>query len=428
MAEVDRGDRLLVLGAGPTGLAMAKALGEAGLPYDQVEATGDVGGNWAHGVYETAHIISSRRTTEYDDFPMPANYPDFPSARQMHDYLRAYAEAFRLHEHLRFHKEVSTVAPEGGRWRVAYADGGIETYKGVVVCNGHHWAKVVPAWARDFAGEVLHSKDYKRPDQLRGKRVLTVGGGNSGCDLASEAARVGALADWSLRRGYWFLPKTLLGVPTVELMTPWVPVPAQRAVIRALLRIVIGRYRDYGLPEPDHALFEAHPSVSTEVFHYLKHGRLRPRPDVARVEGDRIHFVDGASEVYDLVALGTGYDVSFPFLAPGTVPVTGKVPQLTAGMLRPEHRHLWVMGGYQARYGIGPLLRPLGLLLADWARLQDELSIPLGELLRRLGLPPPKTHLVDPHRAIRDMRLGRRLVPYLRWRARRMGVFGYPSA
>ena len=79
-------DQFLVVGAGPLGLAMAKALGESGLPYTQIEATDHVGGNWAHGVYKTAHIISSRRTTEYPDFPMPSDYPDFPSAAQMCDY------------------------------------------------------------------------------------------------------------------------------------------------------------------------------------------------------------------------------------------------------------------------------------------------------------------------------------------------------
>lgn len=422
MEPVDRGDALLVLGAGPTGLAMAKALGEAGTPYVQAEATHDVGGNWAHGVYETAHIISSRKTTEFADFPMPADYPDFPSGRQMHAYLRAYAERFRLHDHLRFGAEVAHVAPEKHRWNVRFRDGTVERYRGVVVCNGHHWAKVYPPWTREFAGEVLHSKDYKRPDQLRGKRVLVVGGGNSGCDLASEAARVSSVADWSLRRGYWFLPKTAFGMPTVELMKPWLPVGAQKVLIRGVVRVIVGKYGDYGLPEPDHDIFEAHPSISTEVLHYLKHGDLHPRPDVASAEGRTVTFVDGTRAEYDLVALGTGFDVSFPFLDEGVVPVVGKVPQLYAGMVRPEHRDLWVMGGFQARYGIGPLLRPLALLLADWVRLQEALTIPLGELLRRVGEKPPTTHLVDPHAAIRRMALGRKLVPFLRWRAGRMGV------
>jgi cation diffusion facilitator CzcD-associated flavoprotein CzcO len=410
-------DRLLVIGAGPTGLAMAKALKEAGIAYTQVEATDHVGGNWAHGVYETAHIISSRRTTEYEDFPMPADWPDFPSAAQMKQYFEAYAAANQLE--VDFGRTVTRVEPA---WTVTFADGAVERFKGVVVCNGHHWSRSFPAWVADFRGEVIHSKDYKRPDELRDRRVLVLGGGNSGCDLVSEAARVGASADWSLRRGYWFLPKTLFGVPTVELMKPWLPVWAQRLFIRAALRVVVGRYEDYGLPRPDHAMFEAHPTVNSEVFHYLKHGRITMRPDVAGVDGTTVRFTDGSAATYDLVVCATGFDVAFPFLPPGAVPVRGKVPQLYAGMLRPEYRHLYVVGGYQPRYGIGPLLRPLALLLAQWVRLQDEVDVPLGEVLRRLGLRPPTTHLVDPHRAIRQLRWAQRLLPLLRWRAKRMRV------
>ena len=93
---------LLVIGAGPVGLAVAKALGEVVLDYVQVEATDHVGGNWAHGVYTTAHIISSKKTTEYADFPMPTHYPDFPSASQMRAYFESYADAFQLRARIRF--------------------------------------------------------------------------------------------------------------------------------------------------------------------------------------------------------------------------------------------------------------------------------------------------------------------------------------
>ncbi|MFT4628648.1 MAG: cation diffusion facilitator CzcD-associated flavoprotein CzcO [Myxococcota bacterium] len=191
-----------MLGAGPSGLAVAKALGERGIPYAQVESTDHVGGNWAHGVYSTAHIISSRRIIEYTDHPMPSDWPDFPSADQMRRYYEDYTDSYDLRRHIRFDTEVSSVVPlPDGSWQVTMRDGTGEVFKGVAVCNGHHWDKVLPPWAAAFAGELIHSKDYKHPDQLRGKRVLVLGGGNSGCDIVSEAARVGA-AHWSLRRGY----------------------------------------------------------------------------------------------------------------------------------------------------------------------------------------------------------------------------------
>ncbi len=422
---------LIVIGAGPVGLAVAKALGEAGLDYVQVEATDHVGGNWAHGVYTTAHIISSKKTTEYADFPMPAHYPDFPSASQMRAYFESYADHFGLRERIRFETEVVAVHPVGPEardgWDLTFGDGTTERFRGVLVCNGHHWARSFPAWAEPLIGTpaLMHSKDFVEPAQLAEKRVLVVGGGNSGSDLISEAARVATRADWSLRRGYWFMPKTFFGIPSIELIQPWLPVPAQRLIVKTLLKIVVGDYARYGLPHPEHRLFDAHPTVSTEVFHYLKHGRIHPRPDVRTAEahkggGLRITFSDGAVSDYDLVVCATGFDVSFPFLPEGMVPVRGKVAELWAGMLRPEWRHLWVIGTTQPRYGLGGLVRPGAQLIARWCHLQDELEVPLGAVVKDLGLPPPKSHLMDPHMILRMIAVAQHLTPLIRWRARRL--------
>lgn len=413
-------EQMLVIGAGPVGLAMAAALKRRGIPYTQAEATDHVGGNWAHGVYETAHIISSRKTTEYPGTPMPADWPDFPSAQQMARYYRMFADTHRLDDHLQYERPVQRVEQAADQtWRVTFEDGATEPFKGVVVCNGHHWAKAFPPWAQGFGGELLHSKDYKRPAQLAGKRVLVIGGGNSGCDIVSEAARV-ADADWSLRRGYWFIPKTFLGRPTVELLNPWLPMAAQRKVIRGIIRATIGKYSDYGLPMPDHRIFEAHPTISSEVFHYLKHGRIRLRRDVAGVDGKRVRFVDGEAAEYDLIVCATGFDVRFPMLPDGMVPVHGKAPALVGGMVRPDRRHLWVMGAYQARYGLGPLVEPLGELLCDWIALQDAIEPPLGAVLRSVGIKIPRSHLVGPFETLRKIRAGRLATPVLRRAARRV--------
>jgi hypothetical protein len=413
----------LIVGAGPVGLAVAKALAEAGVAFEHVEATDHVGGNWAHGVYETAHIISSRRTTEYPDWPMPASYPDFPSAAQMRAYYEAFAERFGLSQRIRFGEVVLAARPIPGGWRVR-TSAGERDHAGLIVCNGHHWDKILPSWTAEFGGEVLHSKDYKRPEQLRGRRVLVVGGGNSGCDLASEAARVGASAAWSLRRGYHFLPKSFVGVPTVELIHPMMPIWMQRVAISAMVRLKFGAYERYGLPRPDHRIFEEHPTINDEVFHHLAHGRLRVVPDVAAVDGERVTFADGASETFDVVACGTGYRVSFPFLPEGTVEIRGKTPQVLAGMVVPGAPHLYVVGAFQPRYGLGPLVRPGATLLARWIRLQDEIGAPLADVLLAAGLEPPMTHLVDPHAAIRQLRRAHHLDPLLRRVARRLAARG----
>jgi cation diffusion facilitator CzcD-associated flavoprotein CzcO len=386
-----------------------------------LEADDDLGGNWYHGVYETAHIISSRKTTEYADFPMPSHYPDFPSARQMLEYLRAYADAFGLRPHIQFRTKVVMCLPlADGRWEVEIEGGEKRVYKGVIVCNGHHWDKRYPSYPGTFAGEYIHSKDYRHPRQLEGRRVLVIGGGNSACDLASEAARVGQSCDISLRRGYWFLPKTIFGVPLPEMVPGWTPVWSQRLFLKVLLRVIVGRYENYGLPKPDHRIFDAHPTLNSELLHYVKHGRIRPRPGVERFEGSRVFFKDRTSDEFDTVVCATGFNLSFPFLPEGLVPVEGSNALLYGGCTLPLYKNLYVVGTAQARYGFGPLMTPAAELIGRLIKLQDEMELPIGLVLKESGARTPGTHLLDPHRALRQMRLARRTLPLLLRKERKL--------
>jgi glycine/D-amino acid oxidase-like deaminating enzyme len=417
----DRSNRLAVIGAGPVGLGIAKALLEHGIPYEQLEADDDVGGNWYHGVYSTAHIISSRKATEYADYHMPADYPDFPSARQMLDYLRDYSDHFGLRKHIQLRTKLVMALPrEDGRWELELAGGEKRIYKGLIICNGHHWDRRFPATPGTFTGELIHSKDYKSPEQLRGKRVLVIGGGNSACDIASEAGRVAAACDLSLRRGYWFLPKTLFGIPLADISSGWFPVWMQRLFIRLMLRVVAGDFRKYGLPKPDHRIFDTHPTINSELLHYVKHGRIRPRPVVARYDGPRVEFTDGGSAEYDLVVSATGFHVSFPFLPAGLVPVKGSVALLYAGCLLPDYKNLYIIGTSQVRYGFGPLVTPGADLIARMIELQERMELPLGLVFKESGHKLPTTHLVDPHASLRRMRLAPLTFPMLLRKERKL--------
>ncbi|MEO7538975.1 MAG: NAD(P)-binding domain-containing protein [Pyrinomonadaceae bacterium] len=419
---MDRRGSMLIIGAGPCGLSHAKALKDAGIPYDQVEADDEVGGNWYHGTYRTAHIISSRKTTEFTDFPMPVDYPDFPSQKQMGDYYKLYTQTFSLRPQIEFNTKVTAVRPRIDElWDVELANGEQRVYRGVLVCNGHHWHKRFPTYQGTYTGELIHSKDFKDPKQLEGKRVLVIGGGNSGCDVVSEAARVAESAHLSLRRGYWFMPKTVLGKPVVESPLLYVPVFVQRLLLRGLLRIVVGKYSDYGLPTPNHKIFEKHPTISTEVLHYLKHGRIKPRPDVERFDGNTVHFTDGSFDEFDMIVCATGFYVSFPFLPDGMVPMRNEQLALVyAGCVLPQYKHLYIIGTQQTRYGIGPLLTPGSHLIAKMIELQDEMELPIGLVMKESRYPLPDTHLIDPIRAMRMMKLAKYTLPMLLRKERRL--------
>ena len=418
----DCSDKLLIIGAGPCGLGVAKALKEAYISYEHVEADDDVGGNWYHGVYETAHIISSKKTTEYADFPMPEDYPDFPSQKQMGDYYKLYADTFGLRDVIQFDTKVLRCLPQDkDKWLVEFADRTKRIYKGVVVCNGHHWDKRLPSYKGKFEGEMIHSKDYKKPEELKGKRVLVIGGGNSACDLVSEAARVSSEAHLSLRRGYWFLPKTMFGSPSVESPAIYLPLFIQRLILRLMLRIVVGRYEDYGLPHPDHKLYEHHPTVSSEILHYLKHGRIAPHGDIERFEGKTVYFVDGTSIEVDLIACATGFYVSFPFLPEGIVPVLNEnIAQVYGGCALPSYKNLYVFGTQQVRYGVGPLITPAAILMAKLMKLQDQMELPIGLVMKESGVKLPQTHLIDPIVSLRQMKIASYFLPRLLKKERKL--------
>lgn len=416
-----RTDRHLIIGAGPVGLAFANALRKTRIAYDHVEADIDLGGNWRHGVYETAHIISSKRTTEYTDYPMPADYPEFPSAVQMLAYLHAYAAHFNLRGAIEFGRTVEWCRPiENNLWEVTLDSGELRVYRGVIVANGHHWDPFVPKFNGSFAGEVMHSKAYKRPEQLSGRRVLVIGGGNSACDIAAEAARAAAECHISMRRGHWFMPKTMFGAPTVELMKPWMPLWFQRLLLRACIAVIVGDYRTYGLQTPDHKIFETHPTINSELLHYLRHGRIHPHTGIEHIDGHRVAFRDGTSCDADLIVAATGFNVCFPFLPEGLVPMHGAAPQVLAGGVLPDYKGLYVVGTLQVRYGFGPLLTPYADLVAGLIQLQETMALPIGRVLASLGQRPPSTHLVGPFASMHRMAWARRAFGLIGWWERRL--------
>ena len=416
-----RTDRLLVIGAGPVGLAMADALKQRGLAFDIVDASDGVGGLWRHGVYQGVHIVSSKTSTAYTHYPMPAHYPDFPSSTQMLRYLENFAHDRDLDPHIEVRRKVERAFPLADEsWQVRFDDGEERTYRGIVVCNGHHWDRRMPRYPGRFTGSFIHSADYREPKQLQGQRVLVIGGGNSGCDIACEAARVGASCDWSLRSGYWFLPKTAFGRPLTDLPIWNLPVFMQRPILRALIAAFIGDYRRYGLQKPDHKLFERHPAFGTDVLNYLRQGRIRPRADIARFSGTRVHFTDGSVGEYDLVVAATGFNNAIPFLPKGLVSIVNNVPQLYGGAFSDLVKNIYVVGAAQPRNGFGSLVTPAAKLFAELIEMQAEMELPIGYVLKEQGMKLPTTPLIDPGAARREIRLANWTLWMFRKQAQRM--------
>lgn len=385
-----------IIGAGFAGLGAAHALLERGVEVDVYEGKSDVGGNWFDGVYDSTHLITSRDSTGYLEFPMGAELPDFPHWEQVRDYLHRYSEEFDLRRRIRFGHEVIRVVPAGdgpagngdgtAGWLVTHRADGVEQtrhYAGVVVANGHHWDPLVPDEPGTFTGTQIHVKDYKRPADLTGPRVLVVGAGVSACDLAVESSRAFGTADISMRRTKHFLPKTLFGKPITDLNNPWMPVWVQRMFTGLALRVINGPFSGYGMPEPDHRLFDQQVTINSQMLYAMRHGQVRYRPDIERFDGSTVHFVDGTAADFDTIVWATGYRVSFPFLDRDVFAWDRGVPRRVAGMLPERVAGLYVFGLMQLRGGAGPMLSRTAQLLADLVDWQAHTDHPIGPDLAR---------------------------------------------
>lgn len=353
-----------VIGAGSSGLAAAKNLLQCGFAVDVLEREDDLGGNWNFGkpfarVYKSTHTISSKPGTQYPDYPMPASFPDYPHHSQILAYLRSYAEHFGVVRCIRYETPVRSVEPaqEGvsdTKWRVTTAAGAI-TYDAVFVANGHNWSPRTPEYPGTFTGETMHSAHYRTPDVFVGKRVLVVGGGNSGCDIVVEAAQFGERALHSTRRGYYYMPKYLFGRPSDQvgdqMLALGIPLAVRRAIAALSYRLLVGSPSKTGLRAPDHALFETHPVVNSLLPYYVGQGDIAPRPDIARFDERTVHFVDGTSAELDLIVFATGYHIEFPFIDRRHLNWTEGRPRLHHNVFHPGYDTLFVSGLIQPDSG-----------------------------------------------------------------------------
>ncbi len=365
-----------LIGAGPAGLAAARNLSRRGIGFVGFETHTEVGGLWdidspVSTMYESAHLISSKTTTAYDEFPMRDEVADYPSHWEMRRYFNDYADSFDLRRHYRFGTTVVRAEPSGdadGTWQVTSEDSAgkrtSETFAGLIIANGILSEPSIPEFEGEFNGEVMHTSLYKRPDIFRDKRVLIIGAGNSGCDIAVDAVHYAKSVDMSLRSGYWFFPKYILGRPSDTLNEGRaLPAAIKTRLDGRLIRLFTGNPARLGFPEPDGRIYETHPVMNTLVLYHAGHGDIAVRKNVERFDGDEVRFVDGSSGGYDMVMLATGYRLNYPFIDPQHLNWKGNHPDLYLNIFTPRHRNLFVLGmveatglGWQGRYNQADLV------------------------------------------------------------------------
>jgi cation diffusion facilitator CzcD-associated flavoprotein CzcO len=420
-----------LIGAGAAGLGALQVLRDEGFAVDCFERGDRVGGHW-HTDYECLHLITPRDASGFEGLPMPAGYPLFPSRDQMRDYILGFAAHHGLGSHIRFNTAVTSARPLDpsglAGWEVTTSDGERHRFDGVIVANGHLWDPFVPEYPGRFDGRVLHSGRYRNAGDLEGERVLVVGAGNSGCDLAVDAAQAGRETYVSVRHGMVFQPKTLYGRPRSELpFLGRLPVPVQERVTRGLIDVAVGRPERYGLPTPaTRNLHRNRPVVNGQLLHFIHHGRVRVTPAIIHFDGHDVHFADGTARTIDTIVYATGFKASLPFLDPALLASAGGVPLRVAGMTLPVGpEQLYFVGLAAPRGPQLPVYSAQARLVARFLTAQERTPTRLSATFARASRHEARID-IPRHEWTRDMdRAHKRMNRILR---RRRGASPGPAA
>lgn len=365
-----------VIGAGPSGLAAAAALKAHGIPFDHFERHSSVGGIWdlenpGTPMYESAHLISSKTKSGFPGFPMPADFPDYPRRDQVLSYLRAFARSQGLVDNIQFGTTVTTVAPQTQTERVTVVvNNQTMDYDGVVCASGINWQPLRPQFPGTFNGQVKHSVEYRSAREFEGKRVLIVGLGNTGADIACDAAKSAQATYISVRRGYYFLPKHIFGKPADVFADdgPHLPLFLETPIFAFLQRLLVGDTEVLGMPKPDHRILESHPLVNDQLLHHLRHGDAQLVSDVKGFDGDAVILSNGERIKVDLVLLATGYKRKIPYLDARFMPRGEWAAANFLTTFNPEARRVFTLGFAELNGALYPHIGRLASLIAKVAK------------------------------------------------------------
>ena len=393
-----------IIGAGSSGIAALKALVEQGFDVTCFEASDRVGGNWVFenkngmsACYRDLHINTSRDRMEYSDFPMPRDYPDYPDHRQIAAYFDAYVDHFGIRDRIRFETRVEHAERlADGTWELTLDDGSAHRFDALLVANGHHWN---PRWPEPafpgsdtFEGVQMHAHAYMSPDFMTGKSVVVLGMGNSAMDIAVEASYVTDRVYLAARRGAWIVPKYLFGKPTDQFRNdPRIPFKIRQKVMQQIMKTTIGPPEKFGLPKPDHEFGQAHPTVSGRILDRITHGAVKPKPNIARLDGDSVVFEDGTREQADIVVYCTGYKITFPFFDEDFVSAPDNHIELYRRVVHPDVPNLFFIGLLQPLGAVMPLSEAQGQWIADHLRGEYALP-PRDQLLQEMAADQAAMH------------------------------------
>ncbi len=316
---------ILVIGAGPAGLAVAGCLVQRGLRPVVIEKAGDVAASWRLH-YERLHLHTVKALSVLPGRPFPEHYPRYVPRQALVDYLVAYAEQHALTP--LFGEAARAIAPVAGGWRTVTATGRTIVSRAVVLSTGANRVPRMPVFDGQalFSGRIVHSHAYRNATPFAGQNVLVVGMGNTGAEIALDLTEQGVRAALSVRSPLNIVHRDVLGRPTqltsialAKLPTRWGDVAA-----RLLRDLTVGDLRPWGLqasalsPLRQLREFGKTPVIDVGTLARIKRGEIAVHPGIESFHAKGVRFVDGSDEPFDAIILATGYEAQVERLFPAT--------------------------------------------------------------------------------------------------------------
>jgi hypothetical protein len=313
MAELEKEIHTLVIGGGPAGLAVGAVLRLGGVSFSIIEKNDKVGFAW-HNHYDRVHLHTVKQLSHLPYMPFPAHYPRYVPKKLFIEYMEAYAKKFSLVPY--FDQPAQSIRKVDDFWITETPDV-IYKSKKIIVATGYNNSPLSPKWdgMENFQGQVLHSKDYRNGKSFLGKRVLVVGIGNTGGEIAIDLFESGAKVSICVRGPVRIVPREILGTPMQysALFFSFLPPKIGDYLSKTILDLLVPDYSKYGLVTPEFGTIsqlkfqEKVPLIDVGTVSLIKQGGISVVPEIQKFNRDSIIFKNGKEEKFDAVLLATGY-------------------------------------------------------------------------------------------------------------------------
>jgi len=306
---------ILIIGAGPAGLAVAGRLRKAGLDFIILEKSEEIGHAWHHH-YDRLHLHTVKELSHLPHKEFPESYPRYVSRQQLLNYFEDYAREFAIQP--RFKESIISISKANeNSWEAKTEAGNSYLAKKIVICTGVNRVPIKPVWKgqENFQGSIIHSRDYKNPKPFLGKTVLVIGMGNTGAEIALDLAEHEIETFISVRSPISVVPRDLNGRPVQVTSKQLAKLPFGIGdwLGSQIRKIYYGDLRKYNLESSKvHPVVQLRetgktPVVDIGTIQAIKEGKITVLKDIDHFTETGVQFHNGAHHDFQHIILATGY-------------------------------------------------------------------------------------------------------------------------